>query len=114
VLKTDLFPVIISDDAQIDDIIRCLKSQINTARRILRRSSFEQYESLLPGQEPRTNFLRNSNAVTIIQTCLDRNQWETVPAHDGVDALAQTLSNSHVYLMIQPKGELLAYLLIIG
>jgi len=28
VLKTDLFPVIISDDAQINDIIRCLKFQI--------------------------------------------------------------------------------------
>jgi len=56
---------------------------------------------------------RNSNATTIIQTYLDRNNWETVSAHDGVDALAQTLSNTDVYLMIQPKVELLAYLLII-
>jgi hypothetical protein len=56
---------------------------------------------------------RNSNAATIIQTCLDWNNWETVSAHDGVDALAQTLSNTHVYLMIQPRGELLSYPLII-
>jgi len=59
------------------------------------------------------NFPRNSNAATIIQTCLDRNNRKTMPAHDGVDGLAQTLSNTHIYLMIQPKGELLEYLLII-
>jgi len=71
---------------------------------MLRRSSFEQYDYYkLKNPAPIPH--HNSNAVTIIQTCLDRNQWETVPAHDGVDALAQTLSNSHVYLMIQPKGE---------
>jgi hypothetical protein len=112
VLKTDLFPVIISDDAQIDDIIRCLKSQINTARRILGRSSFEQYD-YYKVKNPVPIPHRNSKAVTIIQTCLDRNHWETVPAHGGVDARAQTLSTTHVYLMVQPKGELLAYLVII-
>jgi len=112
VLKTDLFPVIISDDAQINDIIRCLKSQINTARRILGRSSFEQYD-YNKVKNPGPLLHRDSNAITIIQTCLDRNNWKTVPAHDGVDALAQALSNDHVYLMIQPKGESLAYLLVI-
>ena len=112
VLKSDLFPVIISDDARNNDVIQCLKSQINTARRILGRSSFEQYDYYkLKNPVPTPH--RNSNAVTIIQTCLDRNSWETVSAHDGVDALAQTLSNTHIYLMIQPKGELLAYILIV-
>jgi len=113
VLKTDLFPVTTSDDAQINDIVQCLKSQINTARRILGRSSFEQYDYYKlknPVLIPR----RNSNTATIIQTCMNRNNWEKVSVHDGVDALAQTLSNTHVYLVIQPKGELPAYLLIIG
>jgi len=113
VLKPDLFPVMISDDAQINDVIQCLKSQIHTARRIFGRSSFEQYNhcKLIKSVPiPR----RSSKAATIIQTCLDRDNLNTVSAHDGVDALAQTLSNTHVYLMIPPpKGELLAYLLII-
>jgi len=112
VLKTGLFTVITSDDAQINDIIQCLTSQINTAHRILGRSSFEQYHYLKlknPVPIPR----RNSSAATIIHTCLDRNNWKKMSAHDGMDALAQTLSNTHVYLVIQPKGELLAYLLII-
>jgi len=43
-LKTDLFPVITSDDAQINDISQCFKSRISAARRIFRRSSFKQYD----------------------------------------------------------------------
>jgi len=57
---------------------------------------------------------RNSNTATIIQTCLDRNNWERVSVHDAMEQLAQTLSGYYVYMVIQPKGELPAYLLIIG
>jgi hypothetical protein len=109
VLKTELLPVTISDDARIHQIFQCLKSQINTARRILGRSSFEQYDYYKlksPVPIPR----RNSNAATIIQTCMNRDNWETVPAQDCVDALAPTLTSNYVYMVIQPKGEMPAYL----
>jgi len=113
VLKTELFPVTTSDDSQINDIVQCLKSQINTARRILGRSSFEQYDYYKlknPVSIPR----RNSNTATIIQTCMDKSNWQVVSPHRPVKELAPTLSGYYVYLVIQPKGELPAYLLIIG
>jgi len=113
VLKTDFFPVTTSNDAQINDIVQCLKSQSHVARRILGRTLFDQYDyyklknpvSILDDDRPTADIVRD---------CLDKSNWQVVSVYDGVDQLAQTLSGYYVYLVIQPKGELPAYLLIIG
>jgi len=109
VLKTELLPVTMSDDARIYQTLQCLKSQINAVRRILGRSSFEQYEYYKlnnPVALPRGVY----NCDEIVKTCLRRDNWERVSPSYTLDVLAPTLSNNHVHMVIQPKGEMPAYL----
>jgi hypothetical protein len=113
VLKNDLFPVTTSNDAQINDIVQCLKSQINTAHRILGRSSFEQYD-YYKLKNPVPILDDDRPTADIVRDCLDKSNWQAVSPHRPVKELAPTLSGYYVYMVIQPKGELPAYLLIIG
>jgi len=105
VLKTDLLPVTISDDAQIFQTFQCLKSQSHVARRILGRTLFDQYDyyklktpvSLPDDDRPNAD---------IVQDCLDKSNWQVVSPQRPVKALAPTLWGYYVYMIIQPKREL--------
>jgi hypothetical protein len=109
VLKADLLPVTTSDNARMGDIFLYLKSESHAARLILGRTLFHQYHYFKlknPVPIPR----RDINTTTIVQTSLDRNNWEQVSPHSTLDVLGPMLSNNYVYMVIQPReGELSAY-----
>jgi len=109
VLKTELLPVTISGDGRIYLTFQYLKSEFFAARNIIGRSSLDQYEYYKlkdPVALPRGVY----NCDEIVKTCLRRDNWERVSPTYTLDVLAPTLSDNHVHMVIQPKGEMPAYL----
>jgi hypothetical protein len=109
VLKTELLPVTISDDARIFKTFQYLKSESRVARRILGRTLFDQYE-YYKLKNPVALPCGVYNCDEIVKTCLCRDNWEQVSPNYTLDVLAPTLSGNHVHMAIRPKGELPAYL----
>jgi len=104
VLKTELFRITTSDNARVQDTFEYLKSKSAAARRILGRLLFDQcdyYKLKNPVPLP-----DDHDPTDIIPECLDENNWQKVtPAH-SLRTLAQSLLDSHVYMVIQPQeGE---------
>ncbi|OJA15924.1 hypothetical protein AZE42_02654 [Rhizopogon vesiculosus] len=105
VLKTELLPVQVSDDASIFQIFQYLKSTSEVARRIFGRTLHDQYEYyLLKDPVPLPRRITNSNSTATVQTCLDKSRWEAVSALDTLDVIVPTLVARHVYVVIQPRS----------
>ena len=104
VLKTELLPVTTSDNARIHEIFKYLKSESAAARRILGRVSFDQcdYYKL---KNP-VLFPDDRDPADIIPECLDEINWQKVSPLQSLRTLAQSLLDSHIYMVIQPQeGE---------
>ncbi|OAX37049.1 hypothetical protein K503DRAFT_258026 [Rhizopogon vinicolor AM-OR11-026] len=117
VLKTDLLPVEVSNDARIFQIFQYLKSESDVGHRILGRTLYDQYKYYkLKNPVPVPGRITDSNSAATVQACLDKSNWEEVSARDTLDVPGQTLAASNVYIVIQPCGgepQPSGYLLII-
>ncbi|KAG1728288.1 uncharacterized protein EDB91DRAFT_1228495 [Suillus paluster] len=104
VLKTTLLHVTTSDDAEICTVFQDLKSGSEIARQMLGRTTFDQYEYYkLKDSVPLP--LCFSNRAAIVQTCLDRREWEELSPYDVLDVRASNLAIRHVYMVIQPRAD---------
>ncbi|KAG1734454.1 uncharacterized protein EDB91DRAFT_1250976 [Suillus paluster] len=103
-LKTTLLHVTTSDDAEICTIFQDLKSRSEIARQMLGRTMFDQYE-YYKLKDPMPLPLRFSNCAAIVQTCLDRREWEELSPYDVLDVRASNLAIRHVYMVIQPRAD---------
>ncbi|OJA12194.1 hypothetical protein AZE42_03936 [Rhizopogon vesiculosus] len=105
VLKTDLLPVEVSNDASIFQIFRYLKSESDVGHRILGRTLYDQYKYYkLKNPVPVPRRITNSTSAATIQACLHQSNWEEVSAHDILD-VQTPISARNVYIVIQPGGN---------
>ncbi|OJA15923.1 hypothetical protein AZE42_02653 [Rhizopogon vesiculosus] len=103
VLKTDLLPVEVPNDASIFQIFQYLKSESDTGHRILGRTLCDQYKYYKlnnPVALPRSSYNRDE----IVQTCMHRSNWEEVYLDYSLDVLAP-ISARNVYIVIQPRAD---------
>jgi hypothetical protein len=75
VLKTELLPVTISNDARIHQTFQCLKSESHVARRILGRTLFDQYDYYklknpvpLPDDRPIADIVQDDKLARTVST----------------------------------------------
>jgi hypothetical protein len=108
VLKTELLPVTISDDAWIYQTFQYLNSEFFATRNIIGRSPLDQYEYYKNPVMVHPHGVYNCDE--IVKTCLCWDNWEQVSHNYTLDVLRPTLSGNHVHMVIQPKGEMPAYL----
>ncbi|KAG2351938.1 hypothetical protein BDR07DRAFT_1385075 [Suillus spraguei] len=107
VLDTELYRVTTSDNARIQDTFAYLKFESADAHHILGRISFDQcdYYQL----KNSVHLPDDRTPADIILECLDESNWQKVHPVQSLQTLAQSLSDSYVYIVIKPKeGELCA------
>ncbi|OJA19943.1 hypothetical protein AZE42_11602, partial [Rhizopogon vesiculosus] len=74
VLKTDLLPVEVSDNAKIFQIFHYLKSKSDVGDRILGSTKYDQYE-YYKLKNP-VLFSDDRAIADIVKDCLDKNNWQ--------------------------------------
>src|SRR5882757_2592698 len=77
VLKTDLLPVEVSNNAKIFQIFDSLESKWEIVRHILNGTSRDQYE-YYKLKNP-VLFSDSRTIADIVKDCLDKNNWQEVP-----------------------------------